>query len=396
METQVDDSNSMELNGEENEERKVVTLPEDLQIEILTMLPAKSLMRFRCVQQSWNSLFRTPTFVTKHMHKSIFHDRFIIFDSADIALVCKDPSQPPQQIELPFARNKSVRWGRIYSHGPCNGIFCLDVYHIYHKKRYVEIGELILWNPATTEFKVLPPSPHNIPSCDNFFNGDRTYNLTVFHGFGVDRNTNTFKVVSLLTDRTDKCCGPVTSAEVYDLSTNSWTVIRDNVVLASVTEIRASKTCNGFVDGVYHWLIGGYYSHAAGSSRDILCFDFRNNEFHKLKSPILVIPDSVGSNIHDDIAEVNDFLAYVVQYNKVRFEIWIWNNDSWTKRYNIGPVDGMDCFYCIWKDGAEILGANNWEPLVSANSDAVRQFQINLDPICQIHRYVESVAPLSV
>jgi len=43
------------------------SLNEDLQIEILVRLPRKSMMRFKCVQRSWNILFKTPSFVNKMM-----------------------------------------------------------------------------------------------------------------------------------------------------------------------------------------------------------------------------------------------------------------------------------------------------------------------------------------
>jgi len=41
------------------------SLTEDLPIEILSRLPVKLLMRFKCVQRSWNILFKTPSFQNK-------------------------------------------------------------------------------------------------------------------------------------------------------------------------------------------------------------------------------------------------------------------------------------------------------------------------------------------
>ncbi|RHN53063.1 putative F-box domain-containing protein [Medicago truncatula] len=47
------------------------SLTEDLHIEILARLPVKSLMRFKCVQRSWEILFETPAFEKKcRLHSS--------------------------------------------------------------------------------------------------------------------------------------------------------------------------------------------------------------------------------------------------------------------------------------------------------------------------------------
>ena len=394
----------MELNGEEKRKRKVVTLPTDLRMEILVRLPIKSLMRFRCVQQSWNALLKTPTFVAMHvhMHKSISQERLMIFDWIHTNLLSDDPSQPPQHIERPVTNNNNgMRMSKTFSYGPCNGIFCLDLYyddmdHMDHDYDGM-IRQLLLWNPATREIKVIPSPPHN-PSRDNYlYYNDPLFNMVnIVHGLRVSSNCNNIEVVSLLFGYSDEHCGLVSLAEVYDLSINSWTIIRDSAVLASVTDTAPSKICNALVNGVYHWLIGDYGY--AGNYRDILCFDFDNKQFFKLKGPVAIpCSPNLWETHTDNIFEIKDSLAYVVHYHKVRVEIWIWNEDNWTQRYNIGPLDQMDYIYCVWKDGTEVIGGKYWRPLVSASSNnVVRQFQTDVNPSFRIHKYEESIVPLSV
>ncbi|KAJ6423036.1 hypothetical protein OIU84_024044 [Salix udensis] len=46
-------------------------IPQELVAEILAKLPAKSLMRFRCVCRTWSSLIRDPFFVKLHQNQSL-------------------------------------------------------------------------------------------------------------------------------------------------------------------------------------------------------------------------------------------------------------------------------------------------------------------------------------
>ncbi|XP_014502889.1 F-box/kelch-repeat protein At3g23880-like [Vigna radiata var. radiata] len=48
-----------------------IFFPDDLIIEILSWLPLKSVMRFKCVSKSWNSLIIDPYFVKLHRKRSI-------------------------------------------------------------------------------------------------------------------------------------------------------------------------------------------------------------------------------------------------------------------------------------------------------------------------------------
>ncbi|KAL0000873.1 hypothetical protein SO802_014654 [Lithocarpus litseifolius] len=47
---------------------KVKELPEDILVDILMTLPIKSLVRFKCVCNSWLSLITYPRFVRRHLN----------------------------------------------------------------------------------------------------------------------------------------------------------------------------------------------------------------------------------------------------------------------------------------------------------------------------------------
>ena len=328
--------------------------PEELVADILARLPPKSLMRFKCVQQSWNALFKTRSFVTEHLHASSLHKCLMIFeDSGDLSLHHhklgmkqlmwdENTSMPPQDVPFPFTMD-NVSY--IFPYGPCNGIFLLSIYYKDH------CGKLMLWNPETKEVKDIPP-PDHYPPCYDL----KTDSLSF--GFGIDSNTGDYKVVSLLLRDN------AISVEVYSLSTNSWTVFND----ASVPVSNQIACYSTYANGVCYWI-----TNSPNVVRGILCFDLSKNQFRELSVPInkhenescschdheIVAVDQpqeedqahlfynlVG---YDDIVEFNDSIAYILHYgvesqtqNNYRIEISILNDvveESWTNVFNKEQVD---------------------------------------------------------
>lgn len=79
-----------------------INLGEDLEREILVRLPAKSLTRFKCVQRSWNALFKTRTFVARQKHiQSNNHRLMTNIQNRNITLLSSDSDDPtPTHIPL--------------------------------------------------------------------------------------------------------------------------------------------------------------------------------------------------------------------------------------------------------------------------------------------------------
>ncbi|KAK7308418.1 hypothetical protein VNO77_42023 [Canavalia gladiata] len=364
---------------------------EDLEAEILVRLPAKSLMRFKCVHRSWNALIRRPNFVRRHTRMRSTGERFMILvENRDrspvhwcpcITLLSYDDNDPPQQFEYPFPNEYPSFLTRIMWHCYCDGILCLYVANDNSRR-----DQYIFWNPCTREVKVAyEPEPPFISS--NF----------ALQGFGVDPNTNDFKVVYIPIFQNSNWAVPVLSVKVYNLSTDSWTVLDFHAIPPGtyITHFGRSQKCNTLVDGVYHWLIS--------NDGDILCFDFRNDQFSKLKAPVLFRPSL------DYIAEVNGSIAYIAEYydynNRFRLDIWVMDQHIWSKKYSIGPLHRPVYNYGIWKDGIPVLGGRHRQPL-NPNAHPIRQFQFNTNLYARIrsvdgyahlpiHSYKETIAPLS-
>uniref|UniRef100_A0A7N2R135 F-box domain-containing protein n=1 Tax=Quercus lobata TaxID=97700 RepID=A0A7N2R135_QUELO len=133
-------------------------LREDLAVEILSRLPVKSLRRFKSVRKSWHALIRNHSFITQH-HKwatSDNQERGVLFthehqgQTRVYLLLSNDTLEMSRDIEmLSFFPEK---FDKLVIDGPCNGIFFL-----YGKSSECLYGEeILLWNPATRESKLLP------------------------------------------------------------------------------------------------------------------------------------------------------------------------------------------------------------------------------------------------
>ena len=117
-------------------------LPDDVVFDILTRVPVKSLIRFRCVSKSYNSTITGPIFITKHFDfnlnqaKSLSnnHNGYLLYES-ELRKRCSVVCIP---FEIPFDGFSRA--------GFCNCMF------LFHKWRS---NVLYLWNPSIRKFKML-------------------------------------------------------------------------------------------------------------------------------------------------------------------------------------------------------------------------------------------------
>ncbi|CAK8560452.1 unnamed protein product [Lathyrus sativus] len=188
------------------------SLPFDLVTEILSRLPVKMLVRFRCVCKPWNSLISDHDFSRKHFKLSTTRNlyftsysgrsRRFVLKSYPLQSVFTDLTTSFTRLEFPFNCPYSYGHNLHYIVGSCDGILCLA---------YIRTSFVVLWNPSIRKFKELPlfENPEDLPAI----------RLVVKYGFGYDHVSRNYKVVVLYN------CGiheGTTKIKVYTLSTNSW------------------------------------------------------------------------------------------------------------------------------------------------------------------------------
>ncbi|GMI79455.1 CONSTITUTIVE EXPRESSER OF PR GENES 1, CONSTITUTIVE EXPRESSER OF PR GENES 30 [Hibiscus trionum] len=232
-------------------------MPEEVILKILNRLPVKSLLRFRSVCKSWNTLISHPSFISAHLQASLSNNntpflllkyrkngKYGYFLHYDI-----DGFEEFKQLQFsPF------RHAAVYSVvGSCNGLICVLLYDM----------NFVLWNPSIQKYISFPkPSITYVSSYKFGF------------GFGFDSRTNDYKVLVVGTEDDESCF------ELFSLNGNCWK--RVDAVYPKYAF--AGHRSLPFVNGAVHWL--GYrernndeYSHA------ILGFDFSVEDFFEMNFP---------------------------------------------------------------------------------------------------------------
>lgn len=182
-------------------------LLEDVVVQFLFVLPVKTLLKCRCVCKTWRAIIDNPSFITKRLNHAnldktecILVKRFIEQSSKSVvSFVSEETLDVTTNIDVPFLTDKNLELL-----GPCNGIICLSL-----------DGDILLCNPATREFKALPPC------INNYLPGLLINELDV--GFGFDQHLNDYKVVRIVElFYDDPFIHHDVKAEIYNLSTDSW------------------------------------------------------------------------------------------------------------------------------------------------------------------------------
>ncbi|XP_027120693.1 F-box protein CPR1-like [Coffea arabica] len=233
-------------------QRSVTSIPDDLMIEILSRLPVKSLLKFRCVSKSLLALMSSPDFIRTHVRKNneninhrviccVHCDEFGGSDLKEFPLksALNEPVTRATDIDYPKGYDKI---GSFKIVGSCNGLVCVT----FPKKRSKN-GELgiLLWNPSMKKYRKLPKF-------------DTKLNSTIWHswfvacGYGYDESNDDYKVVAMLSVRYRQPEGVTmkedTVTKMYSRKTHTWEEIENLKDGIPINEL------GNFASGRLHWL----------------------------------------------------------------------------------------------------------------------------------------------
>lgn len=208
-------------------------LPQELITEILSRLPGKSLVRFRCVSKSWFSLIYSSEFIKTHLLKSSTNNAYtrhgLIFTicvpdvkvkQCSLAHVLNTDATTATEMDYPsdsIVDPLNYVYSEVKVVGSCNGFFS------------TEIGgkDLFFWNPPIRKSKKLP----------DFEIGWKYYHNSTY-GFGYDESNDDGKVV-LIFCLYGGSGGPPKGQHksqvlVYSLKADSWLMIENLKVVLRI------------------------------------------------------------------------------------------------------------------------------------------------------------------
>ena len=106
-------------------------IPVNVMFDILARLPAKSLLRFKCVCKEWYNLINSSPFIQHHLTKSMeidshLHDSLFIFTQGEFLYLGENIESPSQVVKLNLVPKNCIS-SNIRVIGTCNGLVCLEI-----------------------------------------------------------------------------------------------------------------------------------------------------------------------------------------------------------------------------------------------------------------------------
>ncbi|KAE9458790.1 hypothetical protein C3L33_09301, partial [Rhododendron williamsianum] len=214
--------------------------------------------------------------------------------------------------------------------GPCDGIFCLYWGPTKYDSapvvpRVERLPTIVLWNPATRAFSILPKSRFDFPPYKKV--------SCCLVGFGFDLTTKSIKVVKVVSICTDEAPPNdyLNCAEVYDLGSGSWRVLDVDDILQEVYVFDEHSMYNNN-DGVFHWC--SVFRGDEDYVEVVLSFDMSRELFQ-------VTPKPEKYNMHNRLSNyirkqchfslLRDSLAANLSFFKeshTTVELWVMKKDS--------------------------------------------------------------------
>jgi len=307
-------------------------IPNDFVFSIFSKLPVKSLRRFSCVRKSWTRLLENRNFINmfcKNLDSrshSLDDDICVILNQVVLDpfhytfyLLSGDKFENKVKLDLPppfHIQRNCVSVIRILG-SATNGIIC-----IYNCDNHTIA---VLWNPATQEVMVIPPSLAE-------FKREFITKVTL-HGFGYDHVRDDYSVIQHVCytkfneHRLDDVI-PHSFWEIYSLKNSCWRKIDFDM---STRNWIYNSDC--YLNGMCHWW---------DKNNNLVSFNLCNEEYFITPSPFEDVHDTL--DIH--LIALNGHVAMISYSRKaISFQISILGEfgvkESWIKLFY------FQCLSCI-------------------------------------------------
>ncbi|KAI3448478.1 hypothetical protein Pfo_005143 [Paulownia fortunei] len=240
------------------------TLPFDMIVVILLMLPTKTLVKFQCICKAWRNLIRDPMFIKKHFQIRVSKGNgYLLYTPLKTLLT------QTLDIEIPF---ELVSMSFIIV-GSSNGLLCLTDTNSFGTTIY-------MCNPSIRQYRVI-----NFPITDVIGSSDQSH-VNIALGFGYYDETNDYKIVRIASPSDEDDIessfnyeGVKSKIEVYSLITNSWKNIEVDYFPWDMFDIKSETVVSESV----HWK--AIYRDTNEDILVILVFHLGKEVFQQLSLP---------------------------------------------------------------------------------------------------------------
>ncbi|KAK9016771.1 hypothetical protein V6N11_079265 [Hibiscus sabdariffa] len=283
-------------------------IPVEVIVEILKRLPVKSLVRFRSVCKSWNTLISHSSFISTHLQASLSnYTPFLLLsyrrNSKYNFFLHYDNDGFDEFKQLQFPAFGCASFSLLL--GSCNGLIYLQFWK-------GDVSKFLLWNPSIQKCISLP-RPR--------FSDDVQINF----GFGFDSITNDYKLVIIGFEKDDAWIKPF----LFSLNENCWK--RVNAIPPDYT-FDPGEISVPFVNGAVHW-IGYQKRNNVGFTNVILGFDLSAEEFFEISLPESLI--GLGPMDLSTMKYGESSIAVLKRDSENEHELWVMKEygvvGSWTK-----------------------------------------------------------------
>ncbi|MCD7445961.1 hypothetical protein HAX54_024665 [Datura stramonium] len=312
--------------------------------DILSLLPVKSLLRFKCVCKQWRNLISKPDFVATHYaHSSALQRKVnssVIIqtrheESSDHAVLLYKFPKSFVELENPFP----FFFPGMSIVGPANGILCLF---------QPPWGDVItLWNPAMKMSRMVKLS--KTKPVENV-------HVIVSIGLAFDSEKNDLLILRIF------CVGSKSTVpnhvEIRSMKNAlGWDELKTNLDFYIV-----DCTCDAIIKGVPYWL-AHITDPLYGLREALVRFDVGKMEFEILPMPEYIADGSKKKYL----ANFEDSPGMLIWEEKDGCLVHVWLMDElegWRKRRSIGPLFGFTTILsCLW-NGYIVVEGNDGMPIL--------------------------------
>ncbi|XP_059310867.1 F-box/kelch-repeat protein At3g23880-like [Lycium ferocissimum] len=285
---------------------------EEIIMEILSKLPVRSILRFKCVSKYWETLMSDPYFKMMHLNHAKNSQKLVIsqccpegniFSMYCLPLSSVQPVENVQKLDFPLISTPY----RCAIQGSCDGLVIICVNDNIDVERNIRL----LWNPSTGESVLLPPPVFSMTG------GCRL-------GFGYDSTSGDYKILKIY-PQID------IPGEILALKSSSWRTVDKHH--GGICNVISGTHSLPFVNEAFHWIgVSGNYS--------VVSFSISNEVYGEIPLPQQIL--CLRGNIYIGVSVLEGLLCVHSSSNhdrNVSFKLWVLKDygvkESWNALFII-------------------------------------------------------------